>query len=71
MTSALKAFLDMGCFPVALLWRDLRSNKVSVGYPDSSPAWLHTVVSNRAPALIIDIVIRLTGDDTGDSGKWC
>jgi hypothetical protein len=35
--SALNAFLNIGCFPVAVLWRDLRSGKVSVGYPDSIP----------------------------------
>jgi hypothetical protein len=69
--SALNAFLDIGCLPVALLWRDSRSGKVSMGYPDSIPAWLRTVVSNRAPDLIIDIVSRLTDDDDGDSGKWC
>ena len=67
----MKAFLDMGCFPVALLWRDLRSNKFSVGYPDSISAWLRTVVSNRAPDLINDLASRLTRDYDGDSGKWC
>jgi hypothetical protein len=69
--SALNAFLDIGCFPVAVLWRDMKSNKVSVGYPDSIPAWLRTVVSNRAPDLINDVVVRLTCDYSGDSGKWC
>ena len=71
MITALNAFLDIGCFPVALLWRDLRSDKVSVGYPDSIPAWLRTVVSNRAPELINDVMSYLTGDYNGDSGKWC
>ena len=70
MISALNAFLDIGCFPVALLWRDLRSGKVSVGYPDSIPAWLRTVVSNRATDLINDVVSRLTGYYSGDSGEW-
>ena len=67
----LKTFLDMRCFPVALLWRDLRTQEVSVGYPDSIPAWLRTLVSNRAPDLINDLVSRLTVDDNGDSGEWC
>jgi hypothetical protein len=71
ITRVLKAFLDTGCFPVALLWRDLRSGKVSVGYPDSIQPWLRTVVSNRASDLINDVVSRLTGDDTGDSSRWC
>jgi hypothetical protein len=65
----LAALVDMGCIPVALLWRDLRSGKVSLGFPGSIPAWLHTVVSNRAPELINDVVSRLAGDDTGDSSK--
>lgn len=69
--SALTAILDMGCCPVALLWRDLNSDTVSVGYPDSIPAWLRTVVSNRAPDLINDVVSCLTSDYNGDSGKWC
>ena len=69
--SALNAFLDIGCFPVAVLWRDMKSNKVSVGYPDSIPAWLRTVVSNRAPDLINDVVVRLTCNYSGNSGKWC
>lgn len=55
MLSVLETFLDMGCFPVALLWRDLKTHDVSVGYPDSIPAWLRTVVSNRAPDLIGDL----------------
>ena len=67
----LKAFLDLGCFPVALLWRDLRTHELSVGYPGSIPAWLRTVVSNRAPDLINDIASRLTDDYNEDSGKWC
>ena len=69
--SALNAFLDIGCFPVAVLWRDLRSGKVSVGYPDSIPVWLRTVVSKRALDLINDVVSRLAGAYNGDSGKWC
>jgi hypothetical protein len=69
--SVLNAFLDIGCFPVALLWHDLKSGKVSVGHPDSSPVWLRTVVSNRAPDLINDVVSCLTGDYNGDFGKWC
>ena len=69
--SALTAILEMECFPAALLWRDLRSNKFSVGYPNSIPAWLRTVVSNRAPDLINDVVSRLKRDYDGDSGKWC
>jgi hypothetical protein len=69
--SALNAFLDIGCIPVAVLWRDLRSGKVSVGYPDSIPVWLRTVVSKRAPDLINDVVSHLMGYYSGDSGKWC
>jgi hypothetical protein len=69
--SALNAFVDIGCFPVAVLWRDLRSGKVSVGYPDSIPAWLRSVVSNRAPDLINDVVSHLSGYCSGDSGKSC
>jgi hypothetical protein len=71
MISALNKFLDMGCFPVALLWRDLKSNEVSVGYPDSIPAWLHTVVSNRAPDLINYVVSLLASGYKGDSRNWC
>lgn len=71
MIRVVKSFLAIGCFPVALLWRDLRSGKFSVGYPDSIPAWLRTVVSNRAPDLINDVVSRLTGDDPEDSSQWC
>ena len=71
MISALNAFLDIGCFPVAVLWRDMKSNKVSVGYPDSIPAWLRTVVSNRATDLISDVVSHLIGYYSGDSEKWC
>jgi hypothetical protein len=69
--SVLNTFLDIGCVPVALLWRDLRSNEVSMGYPVSIPAWLRTRVSNRAPELIKEVLSCFEGDDTGDSSKWC
>ncbi|MGO9337033.1 MAG: hypothetical protein ACLPY1_05950 [Terracidiphilus sp.] len=71
MISALDAFLDIASIPVAILWRDLKSGKVSVGYPDSIPSWLRTVVSHRAPDLIDDVVSCLAGNYKGDSGKWC
>jgi len=67
--TALNKFLDIGCFPVALLWRDLKSNKVSVGYPDSIPVWLHTVVSNRAPGLIQNVVKVVEGAFDRSSGN--
>ena len=71
MIRVVNSFVAIGCIPVALLWCDLRSNKVSVGYPGSIPGWLHTVVSNCAPDLINCVVSRLAGDDTGDSSNWC
>jgi hypothetical protein len=52
----LKTFVDVGRFPVALLWRDLLTHEVSVGYPGSLPVWLRTVVASRAPGLINDVV---------------
>jgi hypothetical protein len=69
MIRVMESFLAIGSFPVAVLWRDLKSNAVSVGYPDSIPAWLHKVVANRAPDLISDVMSHLTGDYNGDSGK--
>jgi hypothetical protein len=67
----LKTFLNIGCFPVALLWRGSKSGKVSVGYPDTLPAWLRTVVSNRAPDLVSDAVRDLIRDSNEDSENWC
>ena len=61
MVSALNAYLDMGCFPVALLWRDLKSDEISVGHLGSSPVWLRTMISSRAPDLINDEISCLTG----------
>jgi hypothetical protein len=64
---ALNGILDMGSMAVALLWRDMKSNKVSVGYPASLPVWLRTVVSNRAEDVIADVLRRLPGNCGGSS----
>jgi hypothetical protein len=52
---------------VGLLWRDLKSSKLSVGTPHSLPEWLRSVVSNRASGLIDEVVSSLGAAFDGGS----